>query len=233
MARKKGDKTRSQSRQTAPSLKRRENFLPQRLLVILACEGKKTERLYFECFFKILKENLTLSPASCVIAPHQHTDPVGVLQDLANFKDFAGRTFKDYKHRWIIIDRDEERHKGGGHTAENFNEAIEKAGKSKPEIKVAWSNPCFELWYLLHFHFHNTAIDRSQIVQKLERAMKAKYDKSQPDMFGLLETHLPRAIKNARRLIDAAKATSGKLVPEKANPATTVHELAELLIGFI
>ena len=229
MARRKDYNARSKNRQASPQLKRRENRFNQRLLVLLACEGKNTERFYFEAFFAVLKNCKTISPASCVFAPHQHTNPTGVLGDLLSFRDSAGRTSGDYEHRWIVIDRDEERHGGGGHTLEDFNEAIEKAGGNRKPVRVAWSNPSFELWYLLHFHFHNTAIDRDQVIRQLERAMGKKYDKSSRDMCCLLAERLPEAIKNARRLIGEAKSMTGKVVPAAANPATTVHELVELL----
>ncbi len=229
MARRKNFEARSKKRQLAPGLMRRESHLNKRLLVILACEGRKTEKLYFEAWFAALKNYIALSSASCVVAAHQHTNPTGVLEDLLRFKDYAGRTYKDYEHRWIIFDRDEERHSGGGHTLEDFNKAIAKARKNRPEIKVGWSNPCFELWYLLHFHFHNTAIDRDQVILKLKQAMKEAYDKSRTDMFSLLESHLPKAFKNARQLIEEARTASGKLIPANANPATNVYELVELL----
>lgn len=229
MARRKDYNVRSAKRQIAPKLKRSENRYQPRLLVLLACEGKNTERLYFDAFFDILKERKTISSASCVFAPHQHTNPTGVLNDLLNFKDSVGRTSNDYEHRWIVIDRDEERHGGGGHTLEDFNAAIERAAKCRRPVKVAWSNPSFELWYLLHFHFHNTAIDRDQVLDRLEKAMARVYDKSGNDMYSFLAGRTAEAVRNARRLIEQAVEVNGKLIPARANPATTVYELVELL----
>ncbi|WP_027390582.1 RloB family protein, partial [Chrysiogenes arsenatis] len=174
MARRKSNREKHSSRNTpAKYTKRRENKLEQRHLVILACEDKKSARLYFERYFEILRNARRLSGLSCVVANHQHTDPTGVLQDLLAYEGVYGNTYKDYEHRWIVIDRDEERCGGGGHTRQNFDQALEKASKNRPEIKVAWSNPCFEIWYLLHFHYHNTAIDRDQVIVKLAQAMRA------------------------------------------------------------
>ncbi len=230
MARRKDYDARSAKRQNAPRLKRHENKVNQRLLVILACEGRNTERFYFESYFAILKNRKTISPASCVFAPHKHTNPTGVLEDLLRFKDSAGRTCKDYEYRWIVIDRDEERHGGGGHTLQDFNKALEQARNSHAAIKVAWSNPSFELWYLLHFRFHNTAIDRERVIDLLEQEMSATYNKSNPATYSLLISRLPDAIRNARRLIEEAKVSTGILIPAEANPATTVHELVETLL---
>jgi hypothetical protein len=209
--------------------KRTENQLNQQLLVILACEGEKTERYYFESFFEILKKSRTLSKLSCVFAPHQHTNPTGVLDDLMRFQDTSGRTYKDYEHRWIVIDRDEERCGGGGHTPQDFNNAISKAKKNRPEVKVAWSNPSFEIWYLLHFHYHNTAIERDAVNIKLSTALSVSYEKNDRAMFSRFNKKMVSdAVRNARRLHDEAKNAGTS--PEATNPGTTVYELVELLM---
>ncbi|HEY6874150.1 MAG TPA: RloB family protein [Geobacteraceae bacterium] len=221
----------AKSRQKTQSLKRIENVLLQRLLIIIACEGAKTERYYFESWFQILKEAQALSPISCVFAPHQHTNPTGVLADLISFRDTYGRTYKDYEHRWIIIDRDEERCGGGGHTLQDFNEAILKASANRPEISVAWSNPSFELWYLIHFCYHNTPIDRDQVNIKLSRAISGTYEKNDRTMYSRLKLKLRDALRNAKRLHDEAKE-SGAL-PAATNPGTTVYELVNLFLELL
>ena len=79
---------------------RREDVKNQRLLVMISCEGKKSERFYFEEFFKQLKTAHVISKISCVIAPHDHTNPSGVLDDLLNFTTPTGATYEDYEHKW-------------------------------------------------------------------------------------------------------------------------------------
>ncbi len=83
MARRKNAKRkRPESRQKY--IKRQENTRNQLKLVIIACEGTKTEPAYFQKLFDQLKQKHRLSRESCVIALHRHTDPPGVLQDLLN-----------------------------------------------------------------------------------------------------------------------------------------------------
>ncbi len=209
-------------------LKRIENVRTQRLLVILACEGEKTERYYFESLFESLRKAQTLSSLSCVFAPHQHTNPTGVLADLIGFRDAFGRTYKDYEHRWIVIDRDEERCGGGGHTLQDFNNAISGAKDHRPEVKVAWSNPSFEIWYLLHFQYRDTAIDRDQVITSLNHALSACYEKNDPTMYTRLHLKLSDAVRNAKRLHD--EATEAGMLPAATNPGTTVYELVKLLL---
>lgn len=234
MARRKSNRDKYQSRKSlANQNKRLENKLETRRLIILACEGSNTERLYFEAHFKHLKAAQRLSNLSCVFAPHQHTNPTGVLEDLLNYSDAFDNTYKDFEHRWIVIDRDEERCGGGGHTLQDFNEVLQKASKNRPVIETAWSNPSFEIWYLLHFHYHNTAIDRDQVIEKLNRNLSAPYNKSDPEIFSKLSNlEKPQgcefAIRNARRLHNDAKALG--LNAADTNPGTLVYELVELLL---
>jgi hypothetical protein len=138
------------------------------------------------------------------------------LQDLQNHQGYD-----EFDHQWIVIDRDEERTNSGGHTLENFTQAITIA-KSKG-IKVAYSNPCFEIWYLLHFEYRNTAIDRDELVEKLE--LNYQYAKNKLFAVVLNQDLQITAIKNAQKLHNASQSATD-------NPNTTVHELVKLLNGF-
>jgi hypothetical protein len=207
---------------------RKESLRNQRSLFIITCEGENTERLYFESWFARLRESKQLSSRSCVIASHSHTNPSGVLADLLAFQD-GGLTFKDFEHRWIVIDRDSERTNGGGHTLADFNTALQQARQKRPKVSVAWSNPCFELWYLLHFRYQNTGTDRVQIQGQLSNALGLKYDKSDPNLFILIIANLPDALRNAKRLHTDFQEQG--LSADKSNPCTTVYQLVELLEG--
>lgn len=88
--------------------KRAQNIRIERETIILACEGTKTEPLYFDAIFSDLKRNHKIAVGSLIIAEHHHTNPKGVLQDLLNHPDY-----QSFDHQWIVIDRDEERTNGG------------------------------------------------------------------------------------------------------------------------
>ncbi|MBF0339286.1 MAG: RloB domain-containing protein [Nitrospirae bacterium] len=52
-----------------------------------------------------------------------------------------------YHSVWAVFDKDD---------FNQFNNAIQITAKNN--ICVAYSNEAFELWYLLHFNYHDTAI---------------------------------------------------------------------------
>jgi hypothetical protein len=204
-------------------LNRSKDTRSERENVIIACEDSISVPLYFRAIFKDLKENHAIAASSLIIAEHKHSDPLGVLQDLRNHP-----SYQEFDHQWIVIDRDQERTNSGGHPISNFNQAISDA--KREGIKIAYSNPCFEIWYLLHFEYRNTAIDRDELCKKLETDIgyqKNKLPRLSPDQ-------QKTAIRNAKNLIESWQSQSPQnpVSPATDNPSTTVHELVVLLNRF-
>ncbi|WP_191014029.1 RloB family protein [Treponema zioleckii] len=162
------------------------------------------------------------------IAPHQHSDPCGVLTDLLSTSNK-----EDFDECWIVIDRDAVEFKGkgfGGHTEENFNQAISEA--EKKNVKVAFSNPCFELWIVLHFEYRDTESSRDDIQNKaLEKinSLLPQKDKLKnvdelknfEELYSVLKDKTSLAIKFAKKLSENEV--------KKKKPSTTVHKLVSAL----
>ncbi len=208
--------------------------------VIIACEDETSAPTYFRLFVAELIRNKIITQDSFVIADHGHTNPSGVLKDLMTHKCTSGKTYKDFEHKWIVIDRDIARVNGGGHTVQDFNEAIQKAKKLK--VEVAYSNDSFELWYLLHFCYRDTQILRDEILDEVIVRLKAKnqYKFSKLNKDNIKEANYTKlifeelvdlqddAVRNATKLLDSYGDGHS---PEKDNPSTTVHRLVEVLLG--
>lgn len=141
-----------------------------------------------------------------------------------------------------MIDRDMERVNGGGHTAEDFNNALKDAKSKRKDlnIEVAYNNDSFELWYLLHFNYRDTAILRDEIIKKVIEELKKvephKFAKLNKDnikekkytqmIFDTLLDKQETAINNAKNLLSFYGSSHN---PEQDNPSTTVHRLVETL----
>jgi hypothetical protein len=175
--------------------------------ILIVCEGEKTEPNYFRGF-RLPSVVLKVVPAGA-----QHKTVVKKAVDLKS-KD------NDYDEIWCVFDRD--KNTGGG-DKQAFNEAISIADKN--EIKVAYSNDAFELWYLLHFGYYHTAISRSDYIVKLNKLIPDGYKKNDPNMFLKLENKMDDAIRNAKKLHQQWAVEK----PEKADPSTTVYLLVEHL----
>lgn len=208
--------------------------------VIIACEDSVSSPTYFRMIVEKLIREKIITQNSFVVAIQRHTNPFGVLQDLKNHKCDDGKTYKNFEYKWIVIDRDIERVNGGGHTKEDFNNAINEAKRLK--VDVAYSNDSFELWCLLHFDALNTPFLRDEINIRLIEKLKIKnsYKFIKLDKKNIKEANytkhifdelLPlqdKAIKNAEILLLSYEDSHN---PEKDNPSTTIHKLVKILNG--
>ena len=182
-------------------LQRSINQRNEEAVVLIVCEGKKTEPNYFRSF-RVSKKIHVLGEGD---------SPLNLVKKA--LEEQKGHT---YDQVWCVFDRDSV-------PPNQFNTALQQA--EQHDIKVAYSNECFELWYLLHFHFYQTAIQRAEYPRLLSEALGCDYRKSRPDMYALLESRQTQAIRNAKHLLQMYQPVN----PEKDNPSTTVFRLVEAL----
>lgn len=81
------------------------------------------------------------------------------------------------------------------------------------------------IWYLLHFHYHDSAINRTQYETMLTNRLGFRYKKNDPLIYDHLLPLQNDALRNAEKLISSYENHS----PEKDNPSTTVHLLVKEL----
>ncbi|SFV59661.1 hypothetical protein MNB_SV-9-1638 [hydrothermal vent metagenome] len=242
MARRGGDKIHNRKKELKKSdFKRQINNKKTVPDILIACEDTDSSPTYFRMIMRSLINRKIITQDSLVIAKHKHTNPKGVLQDLKEHnKD--GKKYQDFEHKWIVIDRDKARVNGGGHSKEDFNVALDsaKSSKSNFNIKVAYANDAFELWYLLHFEYRNTALSRENILEELIKKLKTlnsnkfaklnskniKSKEYSQRIFKILLDKQTIAIKNAKKLLASYGDTHN---PQLDNPSTTIHLLVDIL----
>jgi hypothetical protein len=195
---------RSTSRGYLPRRVEERPLIPRFLIV---CEGEKTEKHYFEGF-RVPTRPVVIN----VQGIGEHT--VQLVR-----KAIELQRKHEYDQVWCVLDRD-------SFPAERFNEALQLAASKG--IQVAYSNEAFELWYLLHFHFFNTAMSRANYGEKLGELLGHRYEKNSKTMYAKLESRQVEAIGNAARLLAAYTPCK----PAEDNPSTTVHLLVEELRKF-
>ena len=61
------------------------------------------------------------------------------------------------------------------------------------------THQAFELWFLLHYDYHTSALSRSQYWDKLTDKLGRKYAKNDPTLFESLLPHLDQGIRNAEK----------------------------------
>ena len=92
-------------------------------------------------------------------------------------------------------------------------------------VRLAVSNPCFELWVLLHFQEQRAHISRAKLRAACRKHLPG-YEKDIPTE--KLSPHYDEAVIRARNL-DAWQREQGR--PD-ANPSTGVYHLTQAIRGF-
>jgi hypothetical protein len=93
------------------------------------------------------------------------------------------------------------------------------------EIELAISNPCFELWILLHFRDRRAHTDRAVVQRECSKYLP-DYEKAVP--FAKLHPYYDDAVQRAVAL-DAWQQSRGR---GGSNPSTGVHKLTEKIKSF-
>lgn len=188
---------------TNSRLKRPQNVRTLRKRFLIVCEGERTEPNYFEAF-RVPKDVYDVVGAG--------DNTLSLVRKAIEYKQKG-----DYDQVWVVMDKDD-------FPIGNFNNALSLA--EKKGIEVAYSNEAFELWYLLHFDFHNSAIPRSTYKQRLSSRLGFEYKKNDPHIYEVLEDKQSVAIQNAKRLLDEY---GDEHRPAYDNPSTRVHLLVDAL----
>ncbi len=186
---------------------RKEPFKSTRTTYLIFCEGEKTEKNYFEAFRRGARVEEFL-----VLGTGMNTKSiVEYAARLCKLDDYAV-----YDEAWCVFDKD-------SFTSEQFNTAIQKARAKN--IKVAYSNEAFELWYLLHFRYSDTPSSRTSYKKELSKYLGTEYQKNDLNMYGTLLSLQSIAIRNAKKLEQNHVSNS----PAEHNPVTLVYQLVESL----
>lgn len=165
---------------------------------LIICEGEKTEPYYFKSFE---------ARATKIVVKGIGYNTVSLVREAEKLK-----TDEDYDQVWCVFDKD-------SFSAQQVEEALKLAKRNG--IKAAFSNEAFELWYLLHFDYLDSAISRNRYCDMLTERLGFRYEKNRPDMYQKLEKMLDNAVRNAVRLLESYNRHR----PAHDNPCTTVHKL--------
>ena len=161
---------------------------------LIVCEGEKTEPNYFRAFIDNRRSEVKeVNVKGCGCSTCQLINEAKKIREKLEHERPVS-----FDRVWLVFDKDE---------FKDFNKAIEDA--KKEGMNCAWSNQAFELWYVLHFQYLVTGVDRKQYIEMIEdkvrkasKSKKFKYKKNDKDFYQILQEHgdEEQAIKRAQRL---------------------------------
>nr|WP_314998559.1 RloB family protein [uncultured Prevotella sp.] len=172
---------------------RRQGTRDQIVRFLIVCEGEKTEPNYFRAFIERWSEVKEIKVTGCGCSTCQLIIEAKKLREKLEHERMVA-----FDRVWLVFDKDD---------FKDFNKAI--ADAKKEGMNCAWSNQAFELWYVLHFQYLDTGVDRKQYIGMIEdKVMKAsksktfKYKKNDVGFYQILQEHgdEEQAIKRAQRL---------------------------------
>ncbi len=195
----------------AGDLVRRQPHREPRRRILILCEGEVTEPGYFRALIREFRNPLV----DIEIDDHGGA-PKTLVERAAERKrlsDRAARNQRDdflrYDEIWCVFDVDEHA---------NLPDARQQARAHGIELAV--SNPCFELWALLHFQDQTAYLDRRNARSRLKRHLP-EYDKDLP--FSRLRAAYEEAVRRSQELDRRCE----ELGAPGDNPSTGVYRLAE------
>jgi len=124
--------------------------------------------------------------------------------------------YSDFDHYWLVFDKD-------NNSASDIQKALSTAKKNK--ISWCFSNPCFEIWLLLHFVYFLTSTTSQDLKTRIVPQYIPGYEETMSGIADLLKDKQGDAIRNSRKLWP--KRERSPLAKQLYNnlPSTNVDDL--------
>lgn len=192
--------------------RRRVPSKPRKLSLLVFTEGEKTEQQYLKNRYAMVREAVAIEFGGSGA-------PTNIVERAINAKRRAAREQATAKGRgydqiWCVFDADQHPN------IDAIRQRAEQAG-----IRVAFSHPCLELWFVLHFEDRFAAMttrqarERSKELLGCEKALRRS-------SLARLDDGYDDAVMRAKAL-ERKHRDDGS--PVGANPSTSIWRLTELL----
>ena len=214
------ERLKREKRQAKAAKKRKIATREKIVRFLIVCEGERTEPNYFK---ELVKDKFSEVRSEEIIGEGRSTCALVRKTEEIRNKLEQQRQLR-FDRIWVVFDKDD---------FPDFNEAIELA-RSKGYLS-AWTNEAFELWYLLHFVYFDSAISRNDYISKLEAEIRKypnysgfKYKKNNAGMYALLNRigDVVQAKKRAQKLRQIFEGSYNYRIQK---PCTTVDILVNEL----
>lgn len=195
---------------------RREHGTRKQKKLLIICEGKASEVNYFRAFPAYKKGLIDVNGLG--------RSTVELVEKALRIKN---KRNTEYSRLWCVFDKN-------AAPDDKFNQACKLARVNN--IGLAYSNPGFELWYLLHFCDYNASLSIKQCIDSLihwlKKEFNCSYTKDKTDMYQLLKIRQSYAILRAEKLQEEHNRYKHCLHSQR-NPSTQLHKLVMELNNLI
>ena len=193
--------------------KRKSGSRMQKPIILIIAEGKNvTESQYFRTL-QDRKSEYNIK----VLIPGHTTDPAGMKEKVEKFWKENDMDEGKGDLAFIVLDLDCDAEKA---------KLLKKLSAQSTISKFIVSNPCFEVWFLLHFRYSTKGYYSSAEVVRDLRNFIPNYEKN-TEVNSIIEESLEDAYKNAKRLEKHFDELGYGWPSEGCNPRTDMPEVIE------
>ena len=199
-----------------PVFKRKEKNLAQYPRFLIVYEGEVTERQYLEA----VKKSRRVPDANMSLEGPPPTSPKQIVEKARKLKKEASKEDK-YDAVWCTFDVEA---KVSQNARPGLVEAIQMAKANK--IFIALSNPCFELWILLHEKQHTATIYSDDVQHACSSLglVEGKHICNPNQILNNYQTAIQRA-----KDLDAMHQGNKTDKHEDQNPSSGMYKLVEAI----
>lgn len=207
------------------SPKRKAPFKNLETIIMVCTEGENTEPEYLKVFKKIHVEPSIQQSDFKLEVIHGDTTPMTVVDCAIQKLGDLERTLDENHSVWAMFDRDIHPY---------FDEAKRKAREQG--VRLAVSNPCFELWGIYHYQDWHRPGDHltyhHECQRKLRELCESYKESKKKKLFvdkDIIENEYRNAVDRAERSLRSREEEGD---PE-GGPSTSMHRLTEEILAKI
>ncbi|MGN1166044.1 MAG: RloB family protein [Lachnospiraceae bacterium] len=180
-------------------------------VMLITAEGKnKTEQLYFTSF-----QSQYGKYSVKYVKTSKDTDPAGMYKSLDAYWKSNELSEKNGDKAYIVLDLD---------CNEQKAKLIGELSRKSKNIQFIVSNPCIEVWFMMHFTYSTHQFMDSKEPKRELRKYIAGYEENS-DIGEILKPLLPMAMTNAERFRKHYEEIGSKWLSTECNPMTDVWEI--------
>jgi hypothetical protein len=194
-------------RQPPVDLRRRGPQRNPKAEIVVVCEGKVTEPQYL---VELARHYRSLISMDLIIEKGAGV-PLSILKRAREMLHRRDGDFGKNDQVWAVFDRDDH-----PEVTRAINEAVASG------ISVGFSNPCFELWLVLHYRDHDAPVSRRQI-QRVLRSLMPKYNPRGSKEISFAQ--ICDAVEIAEARAEAMDIRRAKERDARGNPCSTIYKL--------
>ena len=206
-------------------LERRGTTRSPRKRVLIVCEGEKTEPYYF----RSLIHSLGLRAAEVQVCAGSGSAPISVVECGTRILNEDS----DFDQIYFVFDKDS--HASYASALSRVKNLRKKRTYNNKSISAITSNPCFEVWFLMHYQAYTrpiTAAGGRSACENVIRVLKKfpefyNYNKGNRKLIELSVGRLEEAKENSEQVLKLCEASGTSI--HYGNPTTLVHKLISAL----